>query len=302
MNNGSKLHGVVVPLVTPVTAGGRVDEPALDKLIASVLSGGVQGLFVLGTTGEGVNVPKALRRGLLEHVVTMAEGRALVYAGLGDIHSSEFGVTQEYFDAGADVVVAHPPITQRLTEPELLVWYRTLLDQCEGPLVMYNMPVITRMTIPLDLIGELIGHPRFVGIKDSENNAARHTELLERFGKQPGFAIFIGVGALMAQGLRSGADGIVPSVGNLIPDVCQQFYSSAVAGNGSHLDTLFARMNEVAGVYQKGRTLNESLAALKAAIHFRGLCDEYMLPPLKPVPLLEMESIRTEMTRLKLLQ
>ena len=84
------------------------------------------------------------------------------------------------------------------------------------------MPMTTKVSIPLDVIGQLVGHPRLAGIKDSENNPKRLEELLQRFGGRPDFSIFVGVGALMEAGLQLGADGIVPSVGNLIPDVCRK--------------------------------------------------------------------------------
>ena len=67
------------------------------------------------------------------------------------------------------------------------------------------MPFITGVSIPLDVIENLWGHPRLAGIKDSENNPKRLEELLRRFGGQPSFSIFVGVGALMAKGLSATA-------------------------------------------------------------------------------------------------
>jgi dihydrodipicolinate synthase/N-acetylneuraminate lyase len=301
MNNGHKYHGVVVPMVTPITAAAGLDEPALDRLIDSLLAGGVEGIFVLGTTGEGAHVPRKLRRGLVERAVKRVRGRAVIYAGLGDMQPGDFPLANDFFQEGADAVVAHPPIARPVPTQDLLVWFQDLLDQLDGPLILYNMPSTTRVTIPLDVVAKLVGHPRLAGIKDSENNPKRHAELLKRFGKQPGFSIFVGVGALMGDGLKSGAAGIVPSVGNLIPDVCHRMYTSAGRGDWAEFDTHFARMNAVAALYQKGRTLDESLAALKAAVHWRGICDAHVLPPLRPVAARELESIRMEMVRLELL-
>jgi len=73
----------------------------------------------------------------------------------------------------------------------------------------------------------------------------------------------------MQKGLRQGADGIVPSVGNLIPEVCRQLCAAAEKSDWAELENLSARMNAVAALYQKGRNLNESLSALKAAMHLR---------------------------------
>ncbi len=301
MKNGLKYQGAVVPMVTPITAAGGLDEAALDKLIDTLLAGGVEGIFVLGTTGEGVNVPREFRRRLVERTTEKARGRALVYAGLGDLRPADFAGANDYFRDGANAVVAHPPISAPVAAAGLAGWYRSLLDALEGPLILYNMPTITRVSIPLDAVAELIGHPRLAGIKDSENDARRLEELLKRFGGKPGFSIFIGVGALMAKGLQLGASGIVPSVGNLIPDVCQNFCASARRGDWAEAEQHFARMKAVAAVYQQGRSLGESLAALKGAVHCRGLCAPHVLPPLRPLTEPELKSVRLEMTRLQLL-
>jgi 4-hydroxy-tetrahydrodipicolinate synthase len=301
MKNKSKLHGAVVPMVTPVTASGKLDEAAADRVVEMLIAGGVAGVFVLGTTGEGAHVPESFRCGLVERAARQARGRCLVYAGLGDVRVSGFGAANEYLRAGADAIVAHPPISAPVPAPELDGWYRTLLDQIEGPLVLYNIPSTTKVSIPLDVVEKLLGHSRLAGIKDSENNPVRHGELLRRFGGRPDFSVFIGVGALMEKGLKQGADGIVPSVGNLIPDVCRQLCDAAQNKDWAGAEKLAARMAAVCMLYQKDRTLNESLAVLKAAMSCRGLCAPYVLSPLRPVSESELEKIRQQMAELHLL-
>ncbi len=301
MNKRSKLHGVVVPMITPVTAGGEFDEAAADGLLDSLMRGGVEGIFVLGTTGEAVNVPPQSRRRLVEHAVRRVGGRCLIYAGLGDLRLEEFSTANEYLRAGADAVVVRPPVTVPVPAPELADWFRRLLDQVEGPLLLYNIPMTTGVSIPLDAVEQLLGHPRLAGFKDSENNPQRIEELLRRFGGRPDFSIFIGVGALMEQGLKLGADGIVPSVGNLVPEACRELCRAASRGDWLAVGGHFARMSTVAALYQKGRTLDQSLAALKAAAHVLGLCGPHVLPPLQPLSALEIQLLRAEMHRLHLL-
>ena len=301
MRNGLKYHGAVVPLVTPFTAQGSLDVAALDCLVDWQIAGRVTGIFVLGTTGEGAHVPREIRRQLVAHTVARVNKRVLVYAGLGDIRSGDLSEANEFLQAGADAVVVHPPITEKLAAEKLLGWYQSLLDLVKGPLVLYNMPSTTGVSIPLDAVEQLLGHPRLAGLKDSENHPKRHEELLKRFGGKPDFSVFIGVGALMEKGLKQGADGIVPSVGNLSPEVCQQLCDAAQKADWSAVENLSARMNAVALLYQKGRNLNESLAALKAAMHCRGLCSPQVLPPLRRVSDAELEKIRHQMAELHLL-
>lgn len=301
MNNGLKHHGAVVPMITPVKPSGKLDEAALQRLVENLVTDGVEGIFVLGTTGEGAHVAAADRRRLVENAAKIIQRRCLLYAGLGDLRPAEFSLANDYLCAGADAVVVHPPISVPVPTNELAGWYRQLLDQSCGPVILYNMPMTTGVSIPLDAIEQLLGHPKLAGIKDSENNPARIKELLKRFGRKPGFAIFIGVGALMEQGLKLGADGIVPSVGNLVPKACRDLCASARRGNWSDVQVHFSRMNAVAALYQKGRTLNESLATLKAAVHCRGLCAPHVLPPLLTLSESEIATLRGEMSRLQLL-
>ena len=301
MKSTSKFHGAVVPLVTPFTAGGGLDEPALARLVDTQVAGGVEGIFVLGTTGEGAHVPRALRRRLVQLAVARAAGRTLVFAGLGDVSLADLSEAGEFFDAGVQAVVTHPPIREKVAAEKLHDWYQAVLAKLKGPLLLYNMPMTTGTSIPLDAVEKLRAHPQVAGIKDSENNPKRHEELLQRFGGKRDFSVFIGVGALMEKGMKLGADGIVPSVGNLIPEVCSLICQAAKKADWSAAETLQARMMSVAGLYQKGRNLNESLSALKAAMHLRGLCAPLVLPPLRKVSETEMEKIRRHMIELHLL-
>ncbi len=301
MRNGSKYHGAVVPLVTPFASAGTLDEAALARLVDLQVGGGVAGIFVLGTTGEGAHVPRELRRRLVSQTVTLVKKRAVVFAGLGDIQSADLSEANEFFHAGADAVVAHPPVSDKVPPADLGKWYQSLLDRLEGPMLLYNMPMTTGVSIPLNAVDQLLGHPKLAGIKDSENNPKRHEELLQRFSGQKNFSVFIGVGALMQKGLQQGADGIVPSVGNLIPDVCRKVCAAAEKSDWAEVENLSSRMNAVAALYQKGRNLNESLSALKAAMHLRGLCAAQVLPPLRNVSETELEKIRRQMTELHLL-
>ncbi|HEX9046826.1 MAG TPA: dihydrodipicolinate synthase family protein [Verrucomicrobiae bacterium] len=300
-HKNGKYHGAVVPLVTPLSPDGGLDEPALERLVDSQLAGGVAGIFVLGTTGEGMHAPRKLRQRIVELTVRRAAQRALVFAGLGDVRLADLSEANQFLHLGADAVVAHPPISEKVSPEQLAGWYRSLLSGLQGPLLLYNMPMTTGISIPLDAVEQLLGHPKLAGIKDSENNPKRLQELLGRFGGKEDFSVFVGVGALMEQGLKLGADGIVPSVGNLIPDVCSGLCAAARKTDWAEADKLSARMNAVAALYQKGRNLNESLSALKAAMHLRGICAARVLPPLRKVSAAELEKIRRQMDELCLL-
>ena len=107
MGRISKPSGVVVPMVTPFTAAGSLDEHAARNMVDFLLEGGVEGIFVLGTTGEAASVPRTARARLVELTVNQVNGQAQVYAGLNDnclADAVEAG--NSYLQAGVDAVVA----------------------------------------------------------------------------------------------------------------------------------------------------------------------------------------------------
>jgi 4-hydroxy-tetrahydrodipicolinate synthase len=104
----------------------------------------------------------------------------------------------------------------------------------------------------------------------------------------------------MAQDVKAGMDGIVPSVGNLIPDVCHKLCAAAQRGDSNEAAQHAESMNAVAALYQKGRTLAQSLAAIKGLLHLRGLCSPAVFPPLLPLSPDELEALRGEAAKLNL--
>jgi dihydrodipicolinate synthase/N-acetylneuraminate lyase len=98
-----------------------------------------------------------------------------------------------------------------------------------------------------------------------------------------------------------GAQGIVPSVGNLIPDVCQRLCQAAQGGDWAETERQAERMKAISAIYQSGRTLGQSLARLKAALYCLGICSPDVLPPLIPTSRSEVAKVRTRMTEVGLL-
>ncbi len=93
-------------MVTPITSDGKLDEGALDRLVDSLLAGGVQGIFIMGTTGEGTSIPRDYRLRLVQQAVVRVKHRSLIFAGIGDSHPEEITAGNDYFKAGVDAVVS----------------------------------------------------------------------------------------------------------------------------------------------------------------------------------------------------
>jgi 4-hydroxy-tetrahydrodipicolinate synthase len=298
-----KHSGIIVPMVTPVSNSGALDENAVRRVIDFILAGGVSGIFVLGTTGEAASVCRTARLRLVDLTVEHVNGRSLVYAGIGDNSTADaIDAGNRYLKAGVDAVVALLPCYYSINGREMLQYFRQLLDGVEGPLVIYNIPQTTHLSIPIQVLDELVGHPRLIGVKDSEDDAQRLAEIVRRFGNGNDFSVFVGVGVHMASTLLVGADGAVPGFGNLVPRLCQDLYEACLQRDQAKASAADRLMMEAASFWQGDRTLGQSLAALKAAMSLLGLCEPTVLSPLITADNRERETLRADMLRLGLLK
>ena len=293
-----KYRGVVVPMVTPVTKEGKLDTEAVERIIEFFAKAGVSPLL-MGTTGEGNSVSP--KDGLLfvETAVKAAQKRITIYAGLtGNCFSEQLAQAEAYTKAGADVIVATLPTYYALTPEQMENYYRTLADSIKGPLMLYNILATTHMSIPVDVIRRLADHPNIVGLKDSERDLERMAQCIEIAKDRDDFCYFCGWAAQSAHSLELGGDGIVPSTGNFVPEMFQQLYEAAIAGDMATANRLQDETNEIAKIYQKDRTLGQSLTALKVMMQTKGLCEPWMLMPLTRLTAEEEKAIAAKATAL----
>ncbi|MBQ9230992.1 MAG: dihydrodipicolinate synthase family protein [Prevotella sp.] len=293
-----KYHGVVVPMVTPVTENGTLDTQAVERIIAFFVQAGVSPLL-MGTTGEGNSVSQ--KDGLLfvETAVKAAQGRITIYAGLtGNCFAEQLAQAEAYTNAGADVIVATLPTYYALTEEQMENYYRTLADNIKGPLMLYNILATTHMSIPVEVIRRLADHPNIVGLKDSERDLERMAQCIAIANDRDDFCYFCGWAAQSAHSLELGGDGIVPSTGNYVPEMFQQLYEAAIKGDRTTANRLQDETNEIAKIYQKDRTLGQSLTALKVMMQTKGLCEPWMLMPLTRLSSEEEQTIKEKVNAL----
>ena len=291
-----KYHGVVVPMVTPVKENGTLDTQAVERIIAFFAQAGVSPLL-MGTTGEGNSVSQKDGQLFVETAVKAAQGRITIYAGLtGNCFAEQLAQAEAYTHAGADVIVATLPTYYALTEEQMENYYRTLASSIKGPLMLYNILATTHMSIPVEVIRRLADHPNIVGLKDSERDLERMAQCIEIAKGREDFCYFCGWAAQSAHSLELGGDGIVPSTGNFVPEMFQQLYEAAVKGDMATANRLQDETNEIAKIYQKDRTLGQSLTALKVMMQTKGLCEPWMLMPLTRLSAEEEKVIATKAT------
>lgn len=280
MKTLNKYHGVVVPMVTPITKNNEIDIDAVKRIINNFAQYNVSAL-IMGTTGEGNSVSVESGVIMIKAASEAAAGRITIYAGLaGNCISEQYDAAEKFIEAGADVIAATLPCYYSLTPKQMYEYYKNLADTLTAPLMLYNITITTHMSIPLDVIEKLSHHPNIVGLKDSENNIQRMEEALTLFSDREDFAYFCGCAANSAKALSLGADGIVPSVGNYLPKIYNDLFEAGISGNTEIANDLQAKTIEIGKINTDNLTLGESLAGLKVIMKMYGLCETYMLPPL----------------------
>ncbi len=308
--NNSKYRGVVVPMVTPVTQDGQLDVEAVKRIINFFANHNVSPLL-MGTTGEGNSVSQADGQLFVETAVQARDAWAAVnvqrsssnvqriYAGLtGNCFAEQVRQAEIYTALGADVIVATLPTYYALTPEQMYEYYHTLADCITGPLMLYNILATTHMSIPVEIIRRLADHPNIVGLKDSERNLERMAQCIEIAKGRDDFAYFCGWAAQSAHSLELGGNGIVPSTGNYVPEMFSQLFDTAVAGDMETANRLQEETNEIAKIYQKDRSLGQSLTALKVMMQTKGLCDPWMLMPLTRLSAEEEQTIKDKVNAL----
>lgn len=287
----NKYNGVVVPMVTPVTPNGFLDKPAVERIIKSFVKAGVSPLL-MGTTGEGNSVSTIDGQELISAAVKAAEGKITIYAGLtGNSFIEQLKQAGYYSASGADVIVATLPSYYALTPEQMEHYYLKLADSIKGPLMLYNIAATTHMSIPVDVVERLSRHQNIVGLKDSERDMERMEQCIAIAKNREDFTYFCGWAAQSARSLELGGNGIVPSTGNFVPGMFRKLYDAAITGDMETAYRMQDETNEIAKIYQAGRTLGQSLTALKVMMQTRGLCTPDMLMPLTRLTKEEEEEI-----------
>jgi dihydrodipicolinate synthase/N-acetylneuraminate lyase len=280
MSTEKKYKGVIVPAITPLTEKFHLDETAVEKIFASFYQHNISP-FILGTTGESASLSLQLKKDYVLAAEKNKKMGSLLYAGIGS------NVLAESIDFAAfcclhavDVLVATLPSYYALTEKQMLQYFNTLADNISLPLFIYNIPATTHMSIPLAVIDELSKHENIVGIKDSERSEERMTESLKLRKERNDFHYILGWAAKSADALLLGADGLVPSTGNLYPEIYADMLRAFEQDNKDKLFAMQKLSDDFGVLYQSNRTLGESLLELKTLMNKKGLCEAVVMPPL----------------------
>jgi 4-hydroxy-tetrahydrodipicolinate synthase len=277
----SPLTGIIPPLATPLRDRDTLDAAGLERLLEHVVGGGVQGLFILGTTGEGPSLSYRLRRELIERVCKQVNRRVPVLVGVTDTSFVEtVNLARHAADAGADAVVVAPPYYMPEGQPELQEYFSHLLPELPLPLFLYNMPPLTKVNIELDTVRRAMDHPRIFGLKDSSGKMDYFRSVASLLNQRPDWALLMGPEHLMFESMTAGGHGGVCGGANFFPRLYVRLFEACRDGNTARARELQAQVTRIGeSLYRIGRHPSSVIKGIKCALACLGVCDDFLAEP-----------------------
>ena len=280
-----RIHGVIVPILTPLTPTGEVDVPSLRRLVNFLLDNGAHGIWAAGTTGEFAALSDAQRRLVIEVVADEVAGRAPVIGNISAVATAAaIGAARDVRGMPLDGVAATPPYYYTHSQEELLDHFRATAEACEQPLWVYNIPSMVKLTVaPATFVG-LAAEGTVVGVKDSSGAGEAFAELVMRC-RMRNVDPYRVVGTTWRHTMAGiGAHGVVPSIANLTPASVVGEWEAGECGDDEAALRHHATTLQAARVTALGNGLSGSFGGLKAALKLLGVIDhDTLTAPLRPL-------------------
>lgn len=226
----TRLRGCGTALVTPFTASGEVDEPALRALVDWQVEQGVHMVIACGSTGEAVTLSPAEHRRVVEITVEQVNGRIPVIAGAGSNDTARaIATSREMRAIGATHLLHVTPMYNKPPQRALLAHFRAIADACDLPIVLYNVPGRTAVNLEAATCLELAKDPRFVAVKEASANMGQITTIIRE--RPPEFGVLSGDDGLTLAMMAHGAEGVISVVSNVLPAMMAQLCEAMERGD-----------------------------------------------------------------------
>jgi 4-hydroxy-tetrahydrodipicolinate synthase len=229
---GFKPKGIIPAVITPLTNDGKFNEKAMRKLLNYLIDGGVHGLFVVGTTGEFYGLTPEEKRDIFEIAMDETKGRIPVYAGTNGITTREtIMLTRIAEECRVDAVSILTPMFVAPTQEQLIKHYRTIAENTSLPVILYNNPPKTAVSLTPATVAKLAEAPNIAGIKDSSGDLTVTAEYIRLTQHIDNFSVLMGRDTLIYGALCYGATGSIAACANVAPGLCVEIYEKFIAGD-----------------------------------------------------------------------
>ena len=222
--------GSSVAIVTPMHADGSVHYAKLTELIELQIAAGTAAITVCGTTGESATLTDHERIAVISHCVRTVNGRIPVIAGTGSNQTAHtLRLSQEAQKAGADGLLLVTPYYNKCSATGLIKHYLTVADSVELPIIVYNVPSRTGVSMNAEMYRQLSRHPRINGVKEASGSTDLVLRTLDACGDD--LNIWSGNDGQIVPIMALGGKGVISVLANLCPEVTAELTAACLRGN-----------------------------------------------------------------------
>ncbi len=276
------LKGIIPPMITPLTENGELDTEGLKRLVEHLISGGVHGIFLLGTNGEAPSLTYALRKELISKACKLINRRVPVLVGITDTSfEGSLDIANHSKDEGADAVVVAPPYYFPISQEEMIDYLENLIPVSPLPVMMYNMPSCTKMHLSVETVkrAKELGA---IGIKDSSGDIFYLYSLIDAFKKSPEFSIIAGTELYLPETIIYGGHGAVAGGANFFPKLFVDLYNASLTDDKVAIIELRDKVLKLySTIYSVGNHVSRYTKGTKSALYAMGICEDHMALPLR---------------------
>lgn len=274
-----RFRGLGVALVTPFRANGAIDHAGLEKVIEHQITGGVDYLVVMGTTGESVTLSAEEKKLVLSETIELVRNRVPIVLGIGGNNTAEVVAQLESYDlSGVDGILSVSPYYNKPTQEGIYQHYRALAQASLLPILLYNVPGRTMSNITAETTLRLArDFKNIVGIKEASGNLDQIATILKH--RPADFLVISGDDALTLPILALGGDGVISVVGNALPAEFSTLVHAAMKGDLATARTEHFKLLELMTYL----FLEGNPGGIKEALKVLGLCENHLRLPLVPV-------------------
>lgn len=275
-------------MLAPLLEQDVLDKEAAKKLIEHVIEGGVSGIFLLGSTGEGPSLSYKARREVVSYCCEVVAKRLPVLVGVSDTAFGEtIALAKFAHEAGASAIVLTQPYYFTMGQSEMAAYVERVLKEIpEGLAVMlYGIPFLTKACWDVETVLTLAKrHKQIIGVKDSSGDLPYFEKLCTLKKELPDFTIMIGPEHLLPQALAAGGDGGVFGGSNILPKMFVGQYEALANGEDEKKKEIFAAgINLFQDIYTLGapsdHQFSRIIAGTKCAAAAKGLCGLHVSQP-----------------------
>jgi dihydrodipicolinate synthase/N-acetylneuraminate lyase len=285
-------EGVFAAMSTALTAEREVDRTGVKNIVNYLLDHGCHGLSILGTTGECNGLRRDQRLEVLETVLEAngeRENPGIIMTGAAGTVAVDIVEDLKKMDKpGVVAALVPPPFYYNLDDQGVVEFYEYIADESPLPIMMYNIPQTTKVTVSPSVVEKLAVHRNIFGIKDSSGDYTNFTHFARIARQAPGFTLVTGADGMLLGNLMIGGHGIIGGTVNAAPALEREIFDSFKAGDLSTAADCQRRLTQVVDVCKIG----PGPAGYKAPHVFRGLCGGYMTHPLQWLSKEQMERTR----------